>query len=343
MAAPDNLRWGVLGTGRVLAKLTGGFKLARNATLVAIASRDSERATARARELGIPKAYDSYQALLDDPEIDIVLNALHNGLHCEWTVRAFQAGKHVLCEKPLACSSDEVERMFAAAHTHRCRLMEGFMYRFHPQIAEVSRRIAMGEIGTLTHIRACYLGKGRDRKNMRYRRDTGGGALMDLGCYGVNLSRLIAGREPQQVLAHARFDAETGIDITLAGMLEFDDGLTAHIGCSFDSEGVFGAEIVGTEAKILIPHPWLPPAWPAEVEIVRRGVSETIRVDDAHAPHNSLCSFGLEIEHFGNCVRNGKPPTFPPDADAERDSRAQARTLDALLASAHSGKTVTLT
>ncbi len=343
MAAADKLRWGILGTGRILTKLMGGFRLARNATVGAIASRDPDRAATRAGEFGIPKAHGGYQALLDDPDIDIVLNALHNGLHCEWTVRALQAGKHVLCEKPLACSSDEAEQMFAAAHKHQRWLMEGFMYRFHPQIPQVSRRIAAGEIGTLTHIRACYLGQGRERKNMRYRRDTGGGALMDLGCYGVNLSRLMAGREPKQVLAHARFDAETGVDMTLAGMLEFDDGLTAHIGCSFESEGVFGAEIVGTEAKILIPHPWLPPAWPAEFEIVRRGAAEKVRVEDAHAPHNSLCSFGLEIEHLGECACNEKPPAFPPDADAERDSRAQARVIDALLASARGGGAIALT
>jgi predicted dehydrogenase len=341
---PDTkpLRWGILGTGRILAKLMGGFQLARGATLTAIASREPGRAAARARELGIPKAHGSYRALLDDPEIDIVLNALHNGLHCEWTIAALAAGKHVLCEKPLACSADEAGRMFAAAAKHRRWLMEGFMYRFHPQIAEVCRRVTGGELGEVIHIRAHYLGQGRERKNLRYRRDTGGGALLDLGCYCVNLARLIAGREPQQVLAHARFDPETDIDMTLAGTLEFDKGLTAHIGCSFESEGVFGAEIVGTEAKLFVPHPWLPPAWPAEFIITRRGVSETVRVEDANAPHHFLAPFALEIEHLNNCARTNTAPAFPPHCDAERDSLAQAKVHDALLKSARSGTAVGL-
>ena len=203
MGTTEPLRYGILGTGHILTKLVGGLRLARGVSLVAIASRELARARARAAEFEIPKAHGSYQALIDDPEVDIVINALHNGLHCEWTIRALEAGKHVLCEKPLACSSDEVERMFAAAHKNKRWLMEAFMFRFHPQIAEVKRRIATGDIGTPLYIRAAYMAQHLDPKDVRYRKEFGGGALLDLGCYCVNFSRCFACQEPTKVLAQA--------------------------------------------------------------------------------------------------------------------------------------------
>lgn len=181
-------RWGILGTGRILAKLVGGFRLAKGVELHAVASRELSRARAAAQEFGIPVAHGSYDALLADPGIDTVLNALHNGLHCEWTCRALEAGKHVLCEKPLACNAGEAERMFAAAHANDRLLMEGFMYRFHPQIPAAVEQLA--GVGHVRSIRCAYVGRGREKKNPRYRKECGGGALMDLGCYTVNLARL---------------------------------------------------------------------------------------------------------------------------------------------------------
>jgi xylose dehydrogenase (NAD/NADP) len=365
MRTTNPLRWGILGTGHILTKLCGGFRLARNVSLVAIASRDLDRARSRAAEFEIPKAHGSYQELLNDPEVDIVINALHNGLHCEWTIRALEAGKHVLCEKPLACSSDEVERMFASAHAHKRWLMEAFMFRFHPQIAEVKRRIAAGDIGEPLYIRSTYMAQRLDPKNVRYRKEFGGGALFDLGCYCVNFSRCFADAEPAQVLAQAHWDEETGVDLTLSGTLTFGnavaggrasrraeqtaqqelrppDTLTAHFSCSLESEGVFGGEIVGTEGKIFIPHPWLSQTWPAEYTITRGMKSETIRVEDPSVPQNFLAPFALEIEHLAACVRENRAPQFLPGTDAEGDSRANMRTMEALLDSAQSGKVVAL-
>ncbi len=334
------LRWGILGTGRVLAKLVPAFGLARAAELVAIASRDSGRARSAAAQWNIARTHTSYEALIADSEVDVVLNALHNGLHCEWSIRALEAGKHVLCEKPLACSADEVERMFAAAHANKRRLMEGLMYRFHPQIAAVKRRIAAGEIAKVQQIRSSYTGLGRERTNPRYRRDAGGGALMDIGCYCVNFSRLIADAEPKRVTAEARFDEETGVDLTLSGTMEFPNAVGAQFICSFEAEGGYQAEIIGTEGKVVIPHPWLPPTWPSEFFLTRGGVTETVRVEDLHAPPHFLAPFALEIEHLSACVRNGRAPTFPPGIDAERDSRGNMRVIEALLSSARSGAPV---
>jgi len=252
------VRFGILGAGRILAKIGTAFSLARGAKLVAIASRDKARVEAAARQYGAARAHTGYEALIADPEVDAVFNALHNGLHCEWTVRALEAGKHVLCEKPLACSTAEVDRMFAAAHAHRRQLMEGFMYRFHPQMIEAARRVRAGELGRLLHIRASYATRGREPENPRYWPDAGGGALMDVGCYCVNASLLLAGRTPEHATARARFAG--GVDMTLSGVLDFGGGSASHILCSFESEGVYGVEVVGTEAKLVIPNPWLPPA-----------------------------------------------------------------------------------
>ncbi len=266
-----------------------------------------------------------------------MFNALHNGLHCEWTIRALEAGKHVLCEKPLARSADEVERMFAAAAAQQRWLLEGMMYRFHPQLIRARQLVADGQIGDLVHLRACYLSCGRERKNPRYRRATGGGVLLDLGCYCVNLCRLLTATDPTRVTAHARYDAETGIDLTFAGMLDYDHGITAQFACSFEAEGVYSADIVGTTGRIHIPHPWRPPRWPAEIHLVRSHQQEILRIEPEGVPPDLLLSFVLEIEHLNHCIRQGQPPQFPGGPGAEPESKANARTLDALAQAARHG------
>src|SRR5881409_3344182 len=163
------LRFGILGTGWVVRKHVEACRLIPDAKVVAVASRDADRARSAAAQFEISRAHAGYEALLADREVDAVIIALHNGLHCEWTCRALAAGKHVLCEKPLACSSDEVERMFAAAHANRRWLMEGFMYRFHPQMAEAKRRVDAGAIGRVLHIRSSRTAHGREPGNPRYR------------------------------------------------------------------------------------------------------------------------------------------------------------------------------
>jgi len=318
------VRFGILGTGRILAKIGTAFTVARGAKLVAIASRDHARAEAAARQYGAARAHAGYEALMADPEVDVVFNALHNGLHCEWTVRALEAGKHVLCEKPLACSSVEVDQMFAAAHAHRRQLMEGFMYRFHPQMIEALRRVRTGELGRLLHIRASYATRGRELENPRYWPDAGGGALMDVGCYCVNASLLFAGTKPEHVAAQARF--ANGVNMTLSGVLDFGGGLTAHILCSFESDGVYGVEVVGTDVKLVIPNPWFPPGGVGEFHVVRGGQTEVVRLT---APH-PLSHFAAEIEHFAECAQENRAPTMVTEAD----SRENMRVMEALLASA---------
>jgi D-xylose 1-dehydrogenase (NADP+, D-xylono-1,5-lactone-forming) len=340
MAADGKLRYGVLGTGLIFGKFAEAFRLLDDATLVAVASRDAERARAAGARYGVPRAHSSYESLVNDPDIDVVINALHNGLHCEWTVRALEAGKHVLCEKPLACSSAEIEKMFAAAHANRRRLMEGFMHRFHPQIAEVKRIVATGGIGRILHIRCNRTARGRTRENPRYWRDAGGGALMDIGCYCVNLSRFLVGSEPKRVAAHAHFDEQSGVDLTLNGCLQFNDGVTAHILCSMEAEPSYPVEIVGTDAKLLIPHPWSPPTWPAELYFTQQGKTDVLRIEPDGVPQHPLAPFALEVKYFCECVQKNRTPQFPPDIDAERDSRANMRVIEALLESAREERIV---
>ncbi len=340
MRPTGKLRCGILGTGWMLGKYAEAFRMLDDAALVALASRDGERARAAGAKHGVPRVHAGYESLVDDPEIDIIVNALHNGLHCEWTVRALKAGKHVLCEKPLACSSAEVERMFAAAHANERWLMEGFMHRFHPQMVEAKRIVTSGAIGRVLHIRSNRTAQGRDRSNPRYLRDAGGGALLDIGCYSVNLARFFAEAEPKRVEANAHFDEQTGVDLTLCGSLHFDEGVTAQFVCSMEAEPSYPAEIIGTTGKLLIPHPWLPQAWPAELYLTRQGKTEIVRVDVPKSLEHFLAPYTLELKHFCQCVREGCAPQFPPDIDAERDSRANIRAIDALAESARAGRAV---
>jgi predicted dehydrogenase len=328
----------------MLGKYAEAFRMVDGvAALVAVASRDVERARAAGAKHGVPRVHGSYASLVDDPEIDVVVNALHNGLHCEWTVRALQAGKHVLCEKPLGCSSAEVERMFRAAHTNERWLMEGFMNRFHPQMVEAKRIVDSGEIGRVLHIRSNRTAQGRDRSNPRYMREAGGGALLDIGCYSVNLARFFARAEPKRVEANAHYDGETGVDLTLCGSLHFEEGVTGHFVCSMEAEPSYPAEIIGTAGKLLIPHPWLPQTWPAELYLTRLGKTEIVRVEVPKSLEHFLAPYALELKHFCQCVRENQAPQFPPDIDAERDSRANIRVLEALAESARVGGAVNVT
>ena len=340
MRETEKLRCGVLGTGWMLGKYADAFRLLDDAALVAVASRDADRAKTAAAKHGIPRAHPNYESLIHDPEVDIIINALHNGLHCEWTVRALAAGKHVLCEKPLACSSAEVEKMFAAAHASERWLLEGFMYRFHPQMAEAKHRVGAGEIGRILYIRSNRAAHGRERDNPRFWRDAGGGALLDIGCYCVNLARFFAGAEPARVEAFAHFEEPSGVDLTLTGGLQFTNGIASHFACSMEAEPSYAAEIVGTEGKLLIPHPWSPPYWPAELHLTRQGKTEIIRIDLPAALQHVLAPFVLEIKHFCQCVRENRAPQFPPNVDAERDSCGNMRTVEALLESARAHRAV---
>jgi len=313
------LRWGILSTARIgLRRVIPAIQRSSSGTVVAIASRDRERAAAAASRLGIPRAYGSYEELLADPDVEAIYNPLPNSLHAEWSIRAAKAGKHVLCEKPLAGDADQAARMVEACTRAGVLLQEAFMYRFHPQIERLQHAVRDGVIGRPWLIRSAFTFNVQSAQDIRLRPDLAGGGLMDVGCYCVNLSRLLMG-EPSR--AHAAAIFEQGVDVRLAGMLRFSRGL-ALFDCGLRLPPRQFCEVVGDEGTIFLPRPFQPEE-DAALLFVRRGEGE----ERIEIPGTN--QYVRMIDHFGECVRRGTPPRYPPE-----DSVANMRVLDLLRAAA---------
>jgi len=235
---PTKLRWGILSTAKIgIRAVIPAIQQSSNGIVAAIASRDAHTARQVAQSLNIPRALGSYDALLDDPEIDAVYIPLPNHLHESWSIRAMERGKPVLCEKPFALNAAQVDEMIAAAQRQRVLLMEAFMYRFHPQFALAQKIIADGAIGAVKTIRAAFCFNIRSRPNdIRLKKEMGGGALMDIGSYCVNMARLITGAEPLAGQANAVFGAQTQVDETLAAILHFPNDVVALFDCSLRTD-----------------------------------------------------------------------------------------------------------
>src|SRR5687768_7225044 len=242
----SELRWGVMSTANIARnKVIPGMRRADRCRVVAIASRDVERGRVVASELGIPTLHDTYEGLLADPAVDAVYIPLPNHLHAEWAIAAVNAGKHVLCEKPLAMTADDAQRMVDAARAAGVLLQEAFMYRIHPSWLAVRDIVASGRIGRLTAVQSWFSYFNDDPANIRNIREFGGGALFDIGCYSVNLSRMLFDAEPTDVRASSVVDEASGVDVLTAGILEFPDGL-ATFTCSTRVETDQRVDIYGT-------------------------------------------------------------------------------------------------
>jgi D-xylose 1-dehydrogenase (NADP+, D-xylono-1,5-lactone-forming) len=321
----EAIRWGVLGVANIAQRaVIPAIARSRNGRLVAIASRTRARAEGVARELGIPRAHGAYEALLDDPDVQAVYIPLPNSLHRAWTVRCAEAGKHVLCEKPLALSPGECEEMIAACRQHRVALMEAFMYRFHPRTEQVARLAREGALGEVRLVRAAFTFQVREpRANIRFRPDLGGGTLYDVGCYAVNVSRMILG-EPVEALACGRI-GEYGVDEQVGGMLRFDGGRFALVDCALTLPRREEYEVVGTEGLVRVPNAFLPGTADAEIHITRGGEHSIQTIPGAE-------QYQRMVEHFGDTVASGSPPKLPPD-----DAARNAQVIGALLRSLRSG------
>lgn len=325
------VRWGVLSTANIGRwAVNPAIQASRNGELAAVASRDADRARSFASEHGIPRWHDGYQALLDDPGIDAVYIPLPNSLHAEWTVRAAAAGKHILCEKPLAVTAAEAEAMGAAAERHGVLLMEAFMYRFHPRTEQVLAMVRAGAIGELKAIRSVFTFRLTRPDNIRLSAELGGGALMDVGCYCVNVSRTLAGTEPLEVQAWAGW-GPTGVDLQLAGMLRFPDDVVAHFDCALTLERRESYEAAGTDASLLVPAAFLP-GKQAAAFIEDRGREPPRRHEVAGADE-----YQRMVEHFADCVLTGQPVRYPVS-----EAVANLRTIEALYRSARTGAPVRL-
>lgn len=325
----DELRIGILSTADIARrKVVPGFRRASRVRVSAVGSRDADLARRFADELDIPKAHGSYVALLADPDVDAVYIPLPNHLHAEWTIAAARAGKHVLCEKPLALTADDAEGMAAACREAGVLLMEAFMYRVHPSWMAARRLVAEGRIGRLVAVQSWFSYFNEDASNIRNIAAAGGGALYDIGCYCVNLSRMLFGGEPTRVQASIQRDPATGTDAVTSAILDFPGG-TASFTCSTRAEDDQRVDIYGTEGRISIAIPFnIPPDRPTLVHLASGG-------DPPVAPHIETFTFpvadpyAVEADAFAAAALDGAPLPLPPE-----DSVANLRVMERIFAAA---------
>jgi D-xylose 1-dehydrogenase (NADP+, D-xylono-1,5-lactone-forming) len=319
-------KWGIMSTAHINRLVLAGARESDRVDVVAVASRDRERAEAYARENQIERAHGSYESLLADPDVEAVYISLPNSLHVEWSVRALEAGKHVLCEKPLDRRPAEVERAFDAAERAGRLLMEAFMYRHSPQTARLTELVHGGAIGTLRVVRSSFSFSLGDPGNVRLAADLDGGALMDVGCYCVSGSRLLAG-EPLQVYGE-QVTGPSGVDVLFAGMLRFPDDVVAHFDCGFVLPGRDELEVVGSEGSLFLDDPWH--AREPVIELRREGAVEEIALEPAN-------SYRLELENLSDAIAGRAEPLL-----GRADAVGQARAIEALYRSADAGTSVAL-
>jgi xylose dehydrogenase (NAD/NADP) len=322
----DPVTWGIISTAHINAKVIPGAHASPKVELVAVASRDQAHAEAYAKEWRIERAYGSYDALLADPDIEAVYISLPNTMHVEWSIRSLEAGKHVLCEKPLSRHPDEVAAAFDTADRTGRLLSEAFMYRHNPQTKRLTELIEGGAIGELRLIRAAFSYGLYDESNIRLRPDVDGGALMDVGCYTVNGSRLLGG-EPERVFGEA-WIGPTGTDWVFTGSLRFPGNVLATFDCGTALVNRDELEAIGSEGSLFLDDPWhcTEPA----IEVRRDDGTEQIELERAD-------SYRLELENLSDAIRGEGELLLGRD-----DAMGQARALGALHESATSGSPVTL-
>lgn len=318
------LRWGILSTANIGRSLViPAMQRSRNGSVVAVASRNLANAQSFAGQLGIPQTYGSYEELLD---IDAIYIPLPNSMHREWVIKAAAAGKHILCEKPLGLTAAECDEMALAAEQGGVLLMEAFMYRFHPQTELVQELVASGVIGELRMIKSAFTFHLTNPANIRLSAELGGGALMDVGCYCVNISRTLAGSEPVEAQAYATW-ADSGVDAQIAGTLRWANGLIAQFDAALTLERREAYQAAGTDGYIDVPAAFVLNRETAHTITVRHGrrseeSHQTVAVDE----------YQLMAEHFADCVQQQKPVRYPP-----AEAAANMRAIEALYRSAHNG------
>lgn len=328
------LRWGILGTGNIARQFAEAMPTARHGTVTAVGSRNAATAHAFATAYKIPEALKSYEELIRSTNVDAIYLSLPNSMHAEWTIAALRAGKHVLCEKPLARDANEAKNMFDEARRAGRLVMEAFMYRCHPQTRAVVDAVRSGAIGKVRLIRTsfCYRTRVIDG-NIRFSRELAGGAMMDIGCYCVNFSRLIAGTEPTRIYAIGKLH-ETKVDVSASGVMDFPGGIQATFACGMDIQANNAASICGTEGYIEIPVPWKPPVrdaiWILGHSTPPRqdtGDSKAVPPLETYKTTADVALYALEADQFALAVSNGAPLPV-----TEADTMGNMRALDSIRA-----------
>lgn len=322
----SKVRFGIIGVGRITREQFAPALLsAEQAVLHAAASRDVRRAEA----LEPPRAYDSYSALLEDPDVDAVYIGTHNGLHRELVIEALKQGKHVLCEKPLGCTAAECEEMIATANATQRHLVEAFMYRHHPQIARAQELLREGTIGELMLVEASFNVHLRDADDVRMHPEWGGGSLLDVGCYCVNFSRLFLGDSPRDVRAWAKMHKVHGVDMGFHAVLDYDSGKHAALSCGFAGGLYQRAVLIGTEGVLDLSEPFV--TWLRRPRLtVKVGETESV------AEFDPVNTFRMEIEDLCTAILTGTPPLLKPS-----EGLLNAQVIDRLMAAAsHTGSQI---
>jgi D-xylose 1-dehydrogenase (NADP+, D-xylono-1,5-lactone-forming) len=304
-------RWGLLSTARINDKVLAGARASDAVDVVAVGSRDAARARAYAGERGIPVAHGSYEDLLADERVEAVYIALPNALHAEWTLRALEAGKHVLVEKPFDRRAEPVERAFDVAGERGLVLSEGFMWRHHPQARRVAELVGSGAVGDLRLVRASFSFPLDRPGDVRWEPGLDGGSLMDVGCYCVSAARMLCG-EPTDVRGLGVGD---GVDRRFTGVLRFGaDGPLATFDCGFDLPARGSLEVIGSDGTILLRDPW-------------HGLQPVVELNGERLTIEHANAYQLELEDVSDAIRSGRPPLL-----GREDAVGQARVIEALLA-----------
>jgi D-xylose 1-dehydrogenase (NADP+, D-xylono-1,5-lactone-forming) len=322
----DPVRWGILSTAHINRLVIPPAQASPKVELVAVASRNERNAQEYASEWKIPRAHGSYEALLEDPDVEALYVSLPNSLHVEWSIRALEAGKHVLVEKPFDKRPERVEDAFDAAERAGRVLSEAFMFRHNPQTAKLTELVRGRAIGKLQTIRAAFSYSLYDAENIRLRPDVDGGALMDVGCYCVSGSRLLAG-EAERVHGE-QLVGPTGVDVRFHGTMRFPSGVVSQWDCGTVMPERDELEAIGDEASLFLDDPWH--CRTPVIELRRDGETEQIELEPVD-------SYGRELENLSDAIRGQGEPLL-----GREDAVAQARTIEALFRSAESAKPIEL-
>jgi predicted dehydrogenase len=320
------VKWGIISTAKINGLILEGARRADGVEIAAVASRDKAKAEQYARENDIATAHGSYEELLEDPEIEALYISLPNSFHIEWSIKALQAGKHVLCEKPLSRRTQDVERAFDTAEQHGRLLMEAFMWRHNPQTAKLTELINEGAVGRVRMIRAAFGFVTNDPANVRLQAGLDGGALMDVGCYCVSGTRLIAG-EPERVSAEQAIGGD-GVDVAFAATMRHPGEVISHFDCGLALDSRDLLEVVGDEGSLKLDDPWH--CRNPGIDLTRKGDTERIEIERKN-------SYGLEAENFSAAIREQAKPLL-----GREDATGQARTIEALYGAAETGQAVSL-
>jgi predicted dehydrogenase len=322
----NKVRWGILSTAKIaLKQVIPAMQKGSYCDITAIASRDAEKASEAAAELGIPKAYGDYESLLADPDIDAIYNPLPNHLHVPYTIKALQAGKHVLCEKPIGLNAADAKKLIDAAKQYpKLKVMEAFMYRFHPQWIKAKAIVEQGLLGEVKNIQAHFSYFNPDPANIRNKPETGGGGLMDIGCYCISFPRFIFNAEPQNVVAVADIDPVLKTDRITSGMLHFGDNRTATFTCSTQLEPYQRVNLFGTKGRLEIEIPVNTIA----DEPARLWLQINRNIEEIHT--EAVNQYTLQGDEFAKAILNDKPVPTPLT-----DALNNMKVIDAVVKSAN--------